>query len=300
MQTRIEKLRLGDLRLLTMNARYLRHETFRALVDDIARDGCLTSVPLGWYEPGQDHPLILSGNHRVKAAIEALGPDAVVDVMVTDDPMNPAERTARALAHNAISGEDDPATLKLMYESIDDVDWRLYSGLDDKTLELLAKVAPASISAAALDFLTCLVLMLPEERDRLDAAFAAAKAQVQDADTTYLARLADYDRLMDGLDVAGRAGGVRNSATSLSLVLDVFEAHLTDLSAHWEGDDDRTRWVPLASIFGTDEVPPQAARVMQRAVARMVEHDEVSDKAHWQAIEFWAADHLAGAGDGAE
>jgi hypothetical protein len=297
MQTRIERIRLGDLRLLEVNARYFRRETFATLIVNIARDGCLTSVPLAWREPGQEAPLVLSGNHRVMAAIEALGADHVADVMVTDDPLTPAQRTAIALSHNAIAGEDDPATLKLLYEAIDDVDWRLYSGLDDKMLELLARIAPAPLQATAVEYLTCTLLLLPEERDRLEASLLAAEEQVQSSTSTYLGRLAEYDRVLDSLDLAGRASGIRNSATALAVVLDVFDAHLTDLSAAWEPDVDRTRWIPLATIFGTDEVPPAAARVIQRAIARMVEHDEVSDKARWQSIEFLCADYLAGVKD---
>jgi len=296
MQTRIERIRLADLRLLPLNARYLRHEVFAALVANIRRDGCLTSVPLAWREPGQEKPLVLSGNHRVMAAIEALGPDALIDVMVTDDPLTPAQRAAISLSHNALVGEDDPGTLRLIYESIDDVDWRLYSGLDDRTLELLAKVSAPPITPAAIEYLTCLFLLLPEERERLDAALKMAEGQIKDARSTYLGRLADYDRLLDGLDIAGRAHGVRNSAVALTLVLDVFEAHLVDLSAGWEGDEDRQRWVPLATIFGVDEVPAQAARVMQRAVARLVELGDVSEKARWQTIEYLCADYLAGPG----
>ena len=91
---------------------------------------------------------------------------------------------------------------------------------------------------------------------------------------------------------------MRNSAVALTLVLDVFEAHLVDLSAGWEGNEDRQRWVPLATIFGVDEVPLHAARIMQRAVARLVESGDVSEKARWQAIEYLCADYLAGPPEG--
>ena len=294
MKTQIERVRLGDLRLLELNARFLRHETMAALVANIARDGCLTSVPLAWREP--DGGLrVLSGNHRVVAAIEALGSDALADVMVTDDPLTPAQRTAIALSHNAIAGEDDPATLKLMYETLDDVDWRLYSGLDDKTLDLLAKVVPAPLGPERIEYLVCLFLLLPDERDRLTAAFHEAKARIEGATSSYLCRLADYDRLMDALDLAGRAYGIRNSAVALSLILDVFEAHLTDLSASWEPDEERQKWVPIASIFGADEIPQAAARIVQRAVAHLVETGDATEKARWMALEYWAADYLAGA-----
>lgn len=293
MRTRIERMRLADLRLLPTNARYMTHAQFVALVDNIRRDGCLTSVPLAWRDEDGRY-LVLSGNHRVKAALEALGPDAEGDVMLTDESMSEAERVARILSHNAINGQDDPATLRLLYDSIEDIDWRVYSGLDDRTLELLAKIETPGITPARLDYLTVVLLLLPEERERLDACLAAAKAAIEGADAVYAARLAEYDRAMDALDLAGRSYGIRNTAASLTVILDLFEAHLPELAQGWLPDAKRTRWVPIASIFGTDEIPPGAAQVIQRAVAHLLKSGDLTERNRWQAIEYWAADYLAG------
>ena len=292
MRTRVEQMRLGDLKLLELNARYMRHETFQSLVKNIRRDGSLTSTPFAIHDG--DGYLVLSGNHRVMAAIEALGKDALVDVMVTDDELDQAQRVAIQLSHNAIAGEDDPATLTLLYQQLDEIVWRDYSGLDDKTLDLLAEVSTAPLAAAArLDFLTIVLLLLPTERDRLEASLADAKQAVK-GDAILAGRLADYDRLLDGLDIAGRAWGVLNVATSLGLMLDIFEAHLVDLAAGWRADEKRKRWVPLASIVGTMDVPPAVGRLLLQALAKMTDAGEVSEAAPWMALEFWAADYLAG------
>lgn len=59
-----------EIKLLNLNARYMRHEEFKQLVDNIRRDGQLTSTPFLCREPNGKY-LCLSGNHRTKAAIEA-------------------------------------------------------------------------------------------------------------------------------------------------------------------------------------------------------------------------------------
>jgi len=64
----------GDPRTLTLldvNARFLPHEQFRQLVENIRRDGCLTSTPLVWNDTASGRLVVLSGNHRTLAAIEA-------------------------------------------------------------------------------------------------------------------------------------------------------------------------------------------------------------------------------------
>ncbi|MFF2507594.1 ParB/Srx family N-terminal domain-containing protein [Streptomyces sp. NPDC058067] len=64
----------GDPRTLTLldhNARFLPHEQFRQLVANIERDGHLTSTPLVWNDRETGRLVVLSGNHRTLAAVEA-------------------------------------------------------------------------------------------------------------------------------------------------------------------------------------------------------------------------------------
>lgn len=308
METEILRLPLRKLKLLEVNARFMRHETFQRLVDNIRRDGRLTSVPFaalsGFYseddEPERDADgelvwEVLSGNHRVKAAIEAGIEEA--DVMVTRQPLSRQQRIAIQLSHNALVGEDDPATLKQLYEQLQDVDWRLYSGLDDKTLELLENVKIDSLAEANLDFQTVTMTFLPDELERAKEAFAEAHKLIA-ADEVWLARLADYERTLDALDYTGRSYNVSNIATALMLVLAIFERHRTDLTEGFldevTGELRHNGWVPLVSIFGTDAVPADVAATIRRAVRLMRDRGECQPNSLWRALEYWAADYLAG------
>ncbi|MDF3142048.1 MULTISPECIES: hypothetical protein [unclassified Streptomyces] len=53
--------------------------------------------------------------------------------------LSPSGRS-RPLSRNAIAGKDDPAILKELYDELESVEWRQYTGLDDKALDLLKKV----------------------------------------------------------------------------------------------------------------------------------------------------------------
>lgn len=282
------------LEFLEKNARYMKHETFRNLVENIKRDGGLSSVPFCMLtEEGKYR--ILSGNHRVKAAIEA-GHDRVL-VMYTDRPLSRQEQIAIQLSHNAIAGEDDPVILRELYNEIEDLSLKYYSGLDDKILEQLEKVEIGSLSDVHLEYRTVSFLFLPEERDRLLSTFERVKQNREIAGETVIARLEEYDRLLDAQAKTQAAYNIHNAATALMLILDVFERHQEDLQDGWldeEGNVKHKGWVPLSSVLGTDMVPAEAARVIREAVEKMVSKGEVTAKNRWQALEYWAAEYLGG------
>lgn len=265
LQPRLERHDPAALALLDVNARYMRKEQYDQLVENIRRDGCLTSVPLAWRDTDRDRLVVLSGNHRIMAARDAGLTE--VDVMVIDQPLTRQQRIAIQLSHNAIAGEDDPATLKQLYEELDDVDWRDYSGLDDATLDLLADIdGMEGLSEANLDFSTVQIVFLPHELERAEKALEAARTG---ADRTWLAARADYETTLDALSSTHSAHNVGNVATAWGLILDVFERHLTDLQAGYltpEGEARHKNPVGWETIFGSRTLPAEAAATLAKAL----------------------------------
>lgn len=265
---------------------------------NIRRDGCLTSVPLVWHDVDGDRKVVLSGNHRVQASIDA--GLAEITVMVVQQKLSRARQVALQLSHNAIAGEDDPATLKQLYEELDDVDWRAYSGLDDKQLDLLAQVDLEGLSEANLDFATVQLVFLPHELDAARASFDEARKLVQ-ADARWLAGYGDYEATLDALATAHGAHNVGNVATALGLILAVFERHLGELrDGVWfdpesgEHIGNANRLVPIETVMETRSMPADAAAVLARAVDQLVRKGEVPADQRWRALEYLAADYLAG------
>jgi hypothetical protein len=168
------------------------------------------------------------------------------------------------------------------------------SGLDDKSLGLLSEADAPPLSEPNLAFQPVTLMFLPDEPERVLETFRSAMTMLP-KQPTWLARMSEYDRALEAIDAASKAHDVRNVATSLLLVLDVFERHLTDLQAGYMDDEEPKHkgWVPLASVVGTYNVPASVAILLTRAISRMVDAGEVSDKARWQALEYWAAESLA-------
>jgi hypothetical protein len=145
---------------------------------------------------------------------------------------------------------------------------RLYSGLDDKTLDLLVGVSIASLSEAALQFQTIALTFLPHETEAVGAALESARKAASGAKGFWLMRWADYDKAMDALEAAGDAYGVKNAATAMMVVLEVFSRHADDLQAGYLDDGgeaiDPKRAVPIESVLGRT-LPAKVAAKLKKA-----------------------------------
>ncbi len=224
---KVDVVPMDQLDLLEKNARYMTNEQFTNLVKNLKKDGELSSVPF-CLKVG-DRYRVLSGNHRVKAAMEA--GIAEVLILYRDEPMTRDEEVATILSHNAISGQDDLQTLKELYEEIQDVDLRYYSGLDDITLEKMEKLSLPPLSEIPLEYRQVTFVFLPEEAERLGAVVEEALDRVS-GDEAYLARFGDYDRFLDTLEAVKKATGVKNAATAIMLMLEVLEKHMDELPGY--------------------------------------------------------------------
>lgn len=282
-----------DIELLTKNARHMNKKQFQNLVDNVKRDGGLSSAPFCHLQEDGKF-LVLSGNHRVMAAKEA-GLQEVM-VMYTDKPLTEQQKIAIQLSHNAIVGEDDMAILKELWEEIDDLTEKYYAGLDDKTLEEMKKVTLGALSEVPLDYKTVSFMFLEDETARLGDTLEKI-AKMLPGDVIYAAREKEFDRLIAANTKIQESYNVHTSAVSLMMLLDVFERHQEDLAEGWfegEGTDNK-KWVPLASIFGTDCIPAQAARILKQAVDKMSSKGDIEAKNKWQALEYMAAEYMGGA-----
>lgn len=290
----LREIRFGDCQRQDVNARFMRKEQFDALVANLKRDGVLTSVPLLFQVDDNDPLEIVSGHHRVEAGTVAFGEDAVFTGMVIRDEQSRQEIIARQLSHNAISGEDDPATLKLLYDELQDVDWRMYSGLDDKTLELLQQADLSSLAEANLDFQTVQISFLPPEKTAAEQAFEDARALVP-AQARWIAALDQYLPTLDAIETARGAHGIGNIATALAIILEVFDRHIEDLAeGWWEQPHMSGKWIPTVTLLG-QRIPADAATVILNATKKLREDTDDPNVNTWQALELIAADYLGNA-----
>jgi ParB/Sulfiredoxin domain len=230
---RLELAAPGELKLLEKNARYMKAEQFQALVENVKKDGNLSSLPLCCRE--KDGKLrVLSGNHRVMASRQA-GLEQVL-VMVVADEKDPDEQLAIQLSHNAIAGQDDLVILKELWESIKDVQARIYAGLDSDTVKALQGIQFAAITEQRLSYKLANFMFLPEEIESLDQLLKDT-AVAFSADTVYLANLNTYDAFFDLVVKIKKRCQIKNSAAAFLKLLELARVGLEQMMA-MEGADE--------------------------------------------------------------
>ena len=288
METRIIEIDPRKLKLLKLNARYMRHEEYQKLVANIKRDGQLTSAPFACKDG--DGYLVLSGNHRTQAAIAA-GLETI-PCIVTDDELSEDQRISIQLSHNALSGKDDPFILKELYDSILDLSWKEYSGLDDKTLEMLDKMSSQSLSEANLQFQTLSMVFLPDELADAQKVIDTVKDAAKNADATWLTKRSHYDDWLDAQESVQASYGIKNVATSVDLILKIFMQNITQLQESYECPEDDKKWVPLETVVGRSKIPAKSAKILARAMQKVQGVENLKKNELWRGLEILAEKYL--------
>ncbi|ECE1929306.1 ParB N-terminal domain-containing protein [Salmonella enterica subsp. enterica serovar Banana] len=145
----------AELKLLEKNAHYMEPGEFARLVDNIKKDGALTSTPVVY------RGVVLSGNHRVQASLKAgLETIAVINIL---SELNDDEQKAIQLSHNSINGKDDKNILRELFDSIESLDMKLYSGLTDDDFKI-SDIEVESLSFIQPSYEDMVIAFLPEEK----------------------------------------------------------------------------------------------------------------------------------------
>ena len=221
--TRLRDVSPSELRLLEKNARRMTERQFKALCENIRRDGCLTSAPLVYEADGSLR--VLSGNHRVKAAM-AIGLQTISVIEITS-PISDARQVAIQLAQNAITGDDDQNILQELYDSLDLMEKR-YSGLTDGDFNLLADPELLKLKIGLPDYQEVVIAFLPEER----AAFAEKLQQLSEKAKSLVlyAKFADYPRYFEGIVQTKSAMKVGNDAIALAIMAELALERLAQIN----------------------------------------------------------------------
>jgi ParB-like chromosome segregation protein Spo0J len=209
-ESRIVKVKLRDLKLLEKNARYMTPQEFSQLVANIKQDGKLMGVPVVYR--GE----VLSGNHRVRAAINAGIEEADVLDVLTE--LTEERRLAIQLSQNAINGKDDPNILAQLYTNLNSLEWKRYSGVTDDAFKCTdEKLAALGITRPKYEELT--IVFLPEEK----AAFIDLVARIEASKRAQVlvGELATFNALFDAIVRVKQDKKVINNAVASRLLAEL-------------------------------------------------------------------------------
>lgn len=268
METKVITVDPRSLKLLELNARFMKQDEFQKLVANVKRDGCLTQLPFVCKDPEERKWLVLSGNHRVQASIEA-GLETI-QVQATNKRLSKDEMLGIQLSHNAISGQDDMAVLKELYSAIDDINMKRYSGLNDETLALLDKISADSINSPSLEYQMINMLFLPSEVKEIQRALKEFKSEIEDTPTLTM-HYSDYNAFMDTVNEVGKGMVVKNTALTFMCMLRLAQRNMEQLKEVWMVEAKPKDNVPLSSIIGRSDIKAKDGMVLDKALTLMVD-----------------------------
>jgi hypothetical protein len=214
-----EVVELKTLKGLENNPHYMTASQFGRLMENIERDGVLTSSPLVYKNE------ILSGNHRVQAAIKA-GITHSNAIIITSE-LTPSQKTAIALSHNAINGQDDLSILQSLYDTLD-IEHKAYSGLTDDSFNIDG-IDINGLSIGAIKYQEITLYFLPEEHEVFMHVLKLIEAKAKRASppVSLMARLEDFDEMFEAITKSKKAVNIHNSALVVKTIADMTLAKLT-------------------------------------------------------------------------
>ncbi len=276
----IYRIPMTELREQDVNARNQDKTMFERLTATIKRDGRLESLPfVAKTAKGFE---IVSGHHRVRAAIAAQHPAVICLVDVTG--LTEDQIKAKQLAHNSIQGKDNAQLVAQIFKEIKDAEAKLEAFVDQSVDAPLVKVQIEDVNIT-MDFRMVSIVFLPTEAARWKAVAEQIKGLQQELWLAEMAHFEPFQKLAKGISAEYE---IRAMGTILSKVGELA------LQAMGQGVQDGER-ISLRDLFRTAYVPKEAGQVIRKALMAMQTDGVITEKNLWQALEYLCADYLAGA-----
>lgn len=221
-QAELRVVRPASLQLLKQNARFFKKDQFKQLIANLEQDQRLSSMPLCHILAG-DILEVLSGNHRVKAAIQAKLEFIIVMVILGD--LSKSDQLAMQLSHNALVGQDDEQILADLWSRIDDIKARVYAGLSSDVLGELKKVKLISFSTPQIRTRRVAFVFTEIEEDAIGAVLE--ELATVPADTIHLANLEQFDAFFALLIKTKKIKDIKNSSLAMLRLVELAGVALT-------------------------------------------------------------------------
>ncbi len=98
-----------------------------------------------------------------------------------------------------------------------------------------------------------------------------------------------HEEFIEAITKYQQFANVKNTGAAIHAMVKATESLFDDL--HF---DESAEWVQLTNLLGSPAIPKEAADVITEALKKMTEEGVLGSKNKWQALEYWAADYLAG------
>lgn len=219
--TSVEIINISKLKEQDRNARILEKEKMEIMAENIKDEGALESYPLV-YKDGDDYRII-SGHHRVRASKMAGMKE--VPCIVLERKLTQSEVRQKQLAHNALSGHDDPVILNELYNEIEDLNLRVRTGLDEEEVKLDEKATSLFDIDYEFDYEIVELLFIKNTYDK----FEQLVEELGGADKYFVVDKKEFSKFSKVIDGVAVEFDVRNITSAMSLMIKLAKERLEEI-----------------------------------------------------------------------
>ena len=216
------KVHLDALREQDVNARVMPKEKFDRLVENLKATKKLESLPLVTpivNPAGNLQFSIISGHHRTRAA-RAAGIMEIF-VLVYEEQLTKDQIISKQLAHNALSGYDNPDLLAELYGQIEDISEKLASGLTDIEIQVDTPDISAKNIVVEFEFEPIYILFLPRQLERFEEVLDTLEKDSK----KYLADYKDFDKFKKVVTDVSKREDIRNIGGIMARMMDIVQEY---------------------------------------------------------------------------
>lgn len=268
METKIIKINPKDIKLLNLNARYMKPEEYQKLVANIKKDGQLTSVPFCHYNENNEIE-VLSGNHRVMASIDA-GLEEI-EVMICKNNLTKEQALAIQLSHNSICGKDDEELLRNLYGKLEKLEFKEYSGLTDDFLDYCKKIEK-DFKIPNLTYQALNLLFLPDEIEEIKQVLIRISDLLNN--NHILSNMKDYDEYLETSTMVSKCLNIKNPSTTFLTMIRLAKEHIDKLNELAFNNKDIEN-IPLSLVLRKSDINKKDAIVIDKALNKMIDKGEI-------------------------
>lgn len=207
---------VNDCLQLEKNCHYMEKEKLDRLVDNVSKDGFLSQLPFGMKRKSDGKYLILSGNHRLKAAIKA---KLEFILILYIDEVDRDTQIAYQLSHNALVGRDDAQMLKEIYKEIESIEAKEYTGLNGMNFLDIEKLNVSSINDGDIELTEIKFLFIENRKNDVRAVLSELERLTLDKESAIV--VGSFDAFIKTMTEVKKVYGIKSNTIAFGKMIEI-------------------------------------------------------------------------------
>lgn len=220
----------NDCVLLEFNAHYMDKDVLDKLTSNVAHDGFLSQLPFGMKRNEDSKYLILSGNHRLKAAIKA---KLEYILILYIDECDKDTQLGYQLSHNSLVGKDDMQMLKELYNQIESMESREFSSLNGLNFVDVSKISMPAIGEGDIELTEMKFQFIESKTNSIKNTLEALENMEIDEHSTIV--VGSFESYIKVLQEVKKTYEIKSKSVAFSKMIDICQSYLDALKEQQEG-----------------------------------------------------------------